>query len=268
MSTFAPRAVPTAALTPLGGPTSVDSSPIRTAVPHDGTRDAAAVGRSPGRIGDEVRVCGHGAPRCETGCGPRPPQAASRPPDREETTMQGGWLEQFYRRVPPRPRWRPRPPRSRRRRETCPGGRSSRAVWPRASRPAWPPARCWPRPRSRRRRRPATRPSGPSGGRRDGARRTRLAASNWITPAKVLEAASSSRRGKIYKLGRVLRGGMPLFGARVVRAPYPGHADRRPVREEQARVPRRVPGHARSARSGPSSTGSATSAAVTGKTAT
>jgi kynurenine formamidase len=39
-------------------------------------------------------------------------------------------------------------------------------------------------------------------------------ASNWITPAKVLDAAKLIRDGKIYRVGRVYESGMPLFGKR------------------------------------------------------
>ena len=47
-------------------------------------------------------------------------------------------------------------------------------------------------------------------------------ASNRITPAKVLQAASLIRKGKIYRLGRVLEAGVPLFGARHVSITIPG----------------------------------------------
>jgi kynurenine formamidase len=45
--------------------------------------------------------------------------------------------------------------------------------------------------------------------------------SNHITPAKVLDTIKWIKDGKIYKLGRVYEGGMPLFGARqfVLRIP-------------------------------------------------
>lgn len=39
-------------------------------------------------------------------------------------------------------------------------------------------------------------------------------ASNWITPEKVLAATKLIRTGKIYELGRVAEGAMPLFGQR------------------------------------------------------
>jgi kynurenine formamidase len=39
-------------------------------------------------------------------------------------------------------------------------------------------------------------------------------ASNWITPAKVLDAVKLIKDGKIYKVGRVYQAGMPLFGQR------------------------------------------------------
>jgi len=47
-------------------------------------------------------------------------------------------------------------------------------------------------------------------------------ASNWITPAKVLEAARLIRTGKIYELGRVYEPGIPAFGARVWALRIPG----------------------------------------------
>jgi kynurenine formamidase len=40
-------------------------------------------------------------------------------------------------------------------------------------------------------------------------------ASNWITPAKVLEAARLIKTGKIYEMGRVYQSEQPAFGARV-----------------------------------------------------
>ena len=45
---------------------------------------------------------------------------------------------------------------------------------------------------------------------------------NWITPAKVLDAAKWIRDGKIYKIGRVYEPGMPLFGARAFSLRIPG----------------------------------------------
>jgi kynurenine formamidase len=47
-------------------------------------------------------------------------------------------------------------------------------------------------------------------------------ASNWITPAKVLEAARLIKTGKIYEMGRVYESAMPLFGARVFAVRIPG----------------------------------------------
>src|ERR1700754_1376506 len=39
-------------------------------------------------------------------------------------------------------------------------------------------------------------------------------ASNWITPAKVLDALKLVKDGKIYRVGRVYESGMPLYGKR------------------------------------------------------
>jgi kynurenine formamidase len=47
-------------------------------------------------------------------------------------------------------------------------------------------------------------------------------ASNWITPAKVLETARLIKTGKIYELGRVYESGIPVFGARVFALRIPG----------------------------------------------
>jgi kynurenine formamidase len=47
-------------------------------------------------------------------------------------------------------------------------------------------------------------------------------ATNWITPAKVLEAARLIRTGKLYELGRVYEAGIPAFGARVFALRIPG----------------------------------------------
>jgi kynurenine formamidase len=47
-------------------------------------------------------------------------------------------------------------------------------------------------------------------------------ASNWITPAKVLDAVQSIRDGKIYRIGRVYEPGMPLFGTRAFTLRIPG----------------------------------------------
>jgi kynurenine formamidase len=47
-------------------------------------------------------------------------------------------------------------------------------------------------------------------------------ASNWITPARVLEAAKLIKTGKIYKIGRTYEQGMPLFGARAFSLRIPG----------------------------------------------
>ena len=47
-------------------------------------------------------------------------------------------------------------------------------------------------------------------------------ASNWITPDKVLEAASLIQTGEIYELGRQYEHGMPLFGQRTYSLTIPG----------------------------------------------
>jgi len=47
-------------------------------------------------------------------------------------------------------------------------------------------------------------------------------ASNWITPAKVLEAATLIKTGKIYEIGRIYQAEMPLFGARIFAVRIPG----------------------------------------------
>jgi kynurenine formamidase len=46
--------------------------------------------------------------------------------------------------------------------------------------------------------------------------------SNWITPAKVLDAVTLVRMGKIYELGQVYERGMPLFGERTYAMFIPG----------------------------------------------
>lgn len=46
--------------------------------------------------------------------------------------------------------------------------------------------------------------------------------SNWITPAKVLEAVKLVKTGKIYELGQVYERGMPLFGERTYAMLIPG----------------------------------------------
>ena len=47
-------------------------------------------------------------------------------------------------------------------------------------------------------------------------------ASNWITPDKVMEAASLIQTGEIYELGRPYEHGMPLFGQRTYSLTIPG----------------------------------------------
>jgi hypothetical protein len=46
--------------------------------------------------------------------------------------------------------------------------------------------------------------------------------SNWITPAKVLEAAQLIKTGRIYELGRIYESKMPLFGERAFTLRIPG----------------------------------------------
>jgi kynurenine formamidase len=47
-------------------------------------------------------------------------------------------------------------------------------------------------------------------------------ASNYMTPAKALEAASLIKTGKVYSLGRVYEAGMPFFGTRSWNLKIPG----------------------------------------------
>ena len=47
-------------------------------------------------------------------------------------------------------------------------------------------------------------------------------ASNWITPAKVLEAVELVSTGKVYRLGQTYESGMPLFGGRTYALHIPG----------------------------------------------
>lgn len=47
-------------------------------------------------------------------------------------------------------------------------------------------------------------------------------ASNWITPAKVLDAVKLIKDGKIYRIGRVYESGMPKFGERAFTLRIPG----------------------------------------------
>ena len=54
-------------------------------------------------------------------------------------------------------------------------------------------------------------------------------ASNWITPAKVLDTVKLIKTGKIYELGRVYESDMPLFGARVFALRIPGAPTGGPV---------------------------------------
>jgi kynurenine formamidase len=52
--------------------------------------------------------------------------------------------------------------------------------------------------------------------------RDQAGASNWITPAKVLEATQWIRDGEVYRLGRTYEAGMPLFGTRSFALTIPG----------------------------------------------
>jgi len=47
-------------------------------------------------------------------------------------------------------------------------------------------------------------------------------ASNWITPAKVLDAVKWIKDGKVHRIGRVYDADMPKFGARVFALRIPG----------------------------------------------
>ncbi len=47
-------------------------------------------------------------------------------------------------------------------------------------------------------------------------------ASNWITPAKVLDTVKLIKDGKIYRIGRVYESGMPKFGERAFTLRIPG----------------------------------------------
>ena len=67
--------------------------------------------------------------------------------------------------------------------------------------------------------------------------------SNQITPAKVLDAAKWIQRRQDLQDRPHLRAGHAAVRRARLLAAYPGQADRRPVRHEQARLPRRVPRH-------------------------
>ena len=168
---------------------------------------------------------------------------SEKPGNRKETTMQSGWLEQFHRRVAA-PKTEPEtaaPP-------DAPAEVSRRDVHP---------ERAGHRRHGRHGRRWHARPgagrAGPGVGRH--ADRAEVVAvplgpagrgrarSNRITPAKVLEAAKLIKTGKIYEIGRVYQAEMPLFGARVFAVRIPGTPTGGPVRQEQARLPRRVRRH-------------------------
>ena len=47
-------------------------------------------------------------------------------------------------------------------------------------------------------------------------------ASNWMTPAKVLDAVKLIKDGKVYRIGRVYEAGMPKFGERAFTMRIPG----------------------------------------------
>jgi kynurenine formamidase len=53
--------------------------------------------------------------------------------------------------------------------------------------------------------------------------------SNWITPAKVLEAIKLVKTGRLYELGQVYEYGMPLFGQRTYTLYIPGSPTGGPV---------------------------------------
>ena len=136
--------------------------------------------------------------------------------------MQGGWLDQFYRRVAAAPKAEPETPAP----AEAPGNVSRRgfiqsglasgvtagmaaggmlaqtqvaqaqATGDTPIGPKWWPSRWGPQDEA--------------------------GASNWITPAKVLEAARLIKTGKIYDIGRVYQAEMPLFGARVFAVRIPG----------------------------------------------
>ncbi len=145
--------------------------------------------------------------------------------------------------VLPRPRRSPRPPRRRTRRPTSRGARSSRAGWRPASRPAWPPVACSPRRRSRRPRRRATRRSGRSGGRPAGAPQDEAGALQLDHAGEGAGGGQAHQDREDLRARPHVRGGHAALRLPGLRAPHPRHADRRPVRQEQARLPRRVRRH-------------------------
>ena len=93
-------------------------------------------------------------------------------------------------------------------------------------------------------------------------------ASNWITPAKVLDAAKWIKDGKIYRIGRVYELGMPKFGERAFTLRIPGWPDGRSVRHQQARLSTTSSSPPRSARPARSSMAWVTSASRWARTAT
>lgn len=60
-----------------------------------------------------------------------------------------------------------------------------------------------------------------------------VGASNRITPAKVLEAASLIQKGNIYRMGMTLEAGVPTFGARHVSVTIPGGPTGGPFGEQE-----------------------------------
>ena len=92
-------------------------------------------------------------------------------------------------------------------------------------------------------------------------------ASNWITPAKVLDAAKLIKTGKIYNLDQVYETGIPLFGSRVFALRIPGTPSGGPFGKNKLCY-HDESWRRRSGRSARSSTAWATSAASPARTAT
>ena len=68
-------------------------------------------------------------------------------------------------------------------------------------------------------------------------------ASNWITPAKVLDAVKIDQGRQDLPYRPRLRSGDAQVRRARLHPAHPGSADRRPVRRQQARLSRRVPRH-------------------------